>query len=311
MPSANSGTWAPPADVLMTALTDLRPPSNATRPTGAPSWVMMWTLAGAGVVEQGGAEIRAEPGTLVILGARGGHRYGVDSSARHWVNWWAHFQPRAPWLSGLRPFQVAPRAYRVGPVAAAARPAVLDAWRRLHAYLRWPGDGELPPQPAQDATSARPVVATDRRVRALGLTTLEEILTLATFAAGSTSDQRADVDARLRRVLAHIAADPGAAYTVHSLARVAALSPSRLSHLFRAQVGRSPMRAVRAARLAHAARLLDATDLSVTQVAHAAGFASPFHFSRVFAAEWGTAPSRYRAAGTGRQSAARGMARGE
>src|SRR5215467_6817406 len=94
-----TGTWAPPAEAVMTALADLRPPNEADRPDGAASWVMMWTLDGAGRITQGGAEIRAEPGTLVVLGSRTAHRYGVDPDQRHWVkrhwvNWWAHFQPR-------------------------------------------------------------------------------------------------------------------------------------------------------------------------------------------------------------------------
>jgi AraC family transcriptional regulator of arabinose operon len=57
------------------------------------------------------------------------------------------------------------------------------------------------------------------------------------------------------------------------------------------------MRALHEARLHHAARLLESTDLSVERVAAASGFASPFHFNRVFRRRYGTPPGAYRAAG--------------
>src|SRR5438067_1840131 len=70
-------------------------------------------------------------------------------------------------------------------------------------------------------------------------------------------------DARMRRAEALIAADPGAPHTVRSLAQSVSLSPSRFAHLFTQQFGQSPMRALREARLRHAARLLEGSDLSV------------------------------------------------
>jgi AraC family transcriptional regulator of arabinose operon len=57
------------------------------------------------------------------------------------------------------------------------------------------------------------------------------------------------------------------------------------------------MRALREARLQHATRLLEGTDLSVERVAAASGFASPFHFNRVFRVRYGTPPGTYRAPG--------------
>jgi AraC family transcriptional regulator of arabinose operon len=82
---------------------------------------------------------------------------------------------------------------------------------------------------------------------------------------------------------------------VATLAAEVSLSASRFAHLFTGQLGQSPMRALLAARLLHAARLLEATDLPVERIAAAAGFASPFHFSRVFRQRYGTPPGAYRA----------------
>nr|BBJ55838.1 hypothetical protein SAVMC3_84670 [Streptomyces avermitilis] len=66
------------------------------------------------------------------------------------------------------------------------------------------------------------------------------------------------------------------------------LSPSRLAHLVAEPLGRSPMRALRDAGLPHAARLLEATELSVERVAAASGFADPFPFGRAFRQRYGS-----------------------
>ncbi|MEU9388374.1 helix-turn-helix domain-containing protein, partial [Streptomyces sp. NPDC048279] len=71
-------------------------------------------------------------------------------------------------------------------------------------------------------------------------------------------------------------------------------SPSRFAHLFTRETGLPPMRAPRAARLRHAARLLESTDLTVGRVAAASGFPSPFHFNRVFRERYGVPPGAYR-----------------
>lgn len=52
---------------------------------------------------------------------------------------------------------------------------------------------------------------------------------------------------------------------------------------------------VRELRLQHACRLLQDTELTVGQVAHASGFVSQFHFSRAFRARHGMPPTTFRA----------------
>jgi transcriptional regulator GlxA family with amidase domain len=47
-------------------------------------------------------------------------------------------------------------------------------------------------------------------------------------------------------------------------------------------------------RLAAAAELLSATELSVTEIGVRCGFSSPAYFSRVFKEETGLSPLRYR-----------------
>jgi len=72
------------------------------------------------------------------------------------------------------------------------------------------------------------------------------------------------------------------------------ISPSRLSHLFKAETGMSIMNYLVRARLDEAKRLLASPGTSVAQVAEQVGFDDPAHFSRSFKRAEGISPSDYR-----------------
>ncbi|MGP4114599.1 helix-turn-helix domain-containing protein [Streptomyces sp. 4N509B] len=300
-----AGVPAPPPGLVTVGYFDERPGYAVDRPRGADSWLVTWTTAGRGRLEQGGVTTVATAGELVVLGPGVPHRYGVAADARRWAFWWVHCQARPPWGGWLRPFRVGGAVHVVGPVPRATRTPVAAAFARAHAAARWAGDAH-PPAPPGVPEPGQVAVAHGWRARELALGGVEEALLLATAggaavavtadgaAARSGSDAEAGVDPRVRRVVARIAADPGARHTVASLAAEVSLSPSRLAHLFTEQLGHSPMRALRDARLRHAALLLEATALPVARVAAVAGFASPHHFSRLFRARYGVPPGAYR-----------------
>jgi AraC family transcriptional regulator of arabinose operon len=217
----------------------------------------------------------------------------VASGARNWRFWWVHCRARPSWPAWLRPYGVGDGLYAVTPTPAGAHDRIEAAFHRMLADARWTGTGA---PPATGGTSEQVAVAHGIAARELVLCALEEVVLLTAGAARGPSP-RPGVDPRVRRAQELIAADPAAPHTVRSLAAGVALSPSRFAHLFTQQLGRSPMRALREARLRHAARLLEGTDLPVERVAAASGFASPFHFNRVFRERYGMPPGAYRASG--------------
>ncbi|WP_079252239.1 AraC family transcriptional regulator [Streptomyces sp. MP131-18] len=288
-------TPAPPPGLVTAGYFDERPGYAVSRPSGTESWLFTWTAVGRGLLRQGAARAEAGPGDLVVLGPGVPHHYATAAGAERWAFWWVHCRARAAWAAWLRPHAAGGRLYTVVPVPAAVRPRIAAAFRRLHADARWSGEG-APPDPDPRPVPNRVAVAHGAAATELALGSLEEIVLLATAvppaaAAGATG---AGTDPRVRRVAALIAADPAAPHTVESLAARVALSPSRLGHLFAEALGDTPMRVLRDARLRHAARLLEVTDLPVARVAAASGFASPFHFSRVFRARYGVPPGAYR-----------------
>ncbi len=287
---------SPPPGLVTVGRYDEGPGYAVNRPQGADSWLFTWTTDGHGLLTQGAAEARAGAGDLVVLGPGVPHRYLVRPGARRWRFWWAHCQARPSWTAWLSPYAVGDGMYVVAPVPEAQHDRMATAFARVLAYARWPGGATSPPgSSAAPATLDGPTaVAHGTAARELSLCALEEIVLLAS-AAARPLPPRPGVDPRVSRAEALIAADPAAPHSVRSLAEEVALSPSRFAHLFTEQLGRSPMRALREARLRHAARLLEATDLPVERVALASGFASPFHFNRVFRERHGTPPGAYRA----------------
>jgi AraC-like DNA-binding protein len=101
---------------------------------------------------------------------------------------------------------------------------------------------------------------------------------------------RAAPDPRIVTVLRALEDDPDAFVTFDGAAREAGLSVSRTRELIRKAVG-IPFRRYRLwRRMAVAGRVL-ARSATLTEAAHAAGFASSAHFSTAFRAMFGLSPS--------------------
>ncbi|OLZ74464.1 AraC family transcriptional regulator [Streptomyces sp. IMTB 2501] len=293
---------SPPPGLVVTGRYDQLPGYGVNRPRGSDSWLFTFTLGGCGLLRQGAARARAGAGDLVVLAPGTSHRYTVAPGAERWRFWWTHCRARPSWTPWLTPYAVSDGLYAVPAVPGALHGRIDAAFGRMLADARGPAEGT--PREPDPLRAPDPVaVAHGGLARELALCALEEIVLLAAGAARTTPHSAPDptqppapgADARVRRAEELIAADPGAPHSVRSLAESVALSPSRFAHLFTLCTGRSPMRALREARLRHAARLLEATDLTVERVAAASGFTSPFHFSRIFRECYGVPPGAYRA----------------
>jgi AraC-like DNA-binding protein len=102
---------------------------------------------------------------------------------------------------------------------------------------------------------------------------------------------RRDADARVRRSLELLHADPGARRPLDELASAAGLSASRARHLFRAATGVT-VRRYRLWIAMGAALKLMARGEPLTRAALDAGFSSSSHFSAAFREMFGLEPSR-------------------
>jgi AraC family transcriptional regulator of arabinose operon len=129
---------------------------------------------------------------------------------------------------------------------------------------------------------------------ALAMNLLERVLILAHTARTRSEDRPRDP--RIWRVLEAIEQRAHSPPSIAELGAVANLSPSRLSHLFKQQTGASLRAAVNRVRLRAAKDCLDRAGSTLSQAAEAAGFSSPFSFSKWFQDNTGMRPGAYQRA---------------
>ena len=97
-----------------------------------------------------------------------------------------------------------------------------------------------------------------------------------------------------RRVHEFIEAHLEKSIALRELAGIARLSSSHFARAFRQSAGVSPHDYLMQRRVARAQDLLGSTDLPLSEIAIACGFADQSHFSRRFKERLGITPSRYR-----------------
>jgi AraC-like DNA-binding protein len=104
----------------------------------------------------------------------------------------------------------------------------------------------------------------------------------------------ADSDPTVGQVVRMMHDDPAHPWTVAELAAAVGVSRASLARRFHEVVGEPPMTFLTSWRMALAADLLLAADATVTSVARATGYGSPFTFSTAFKRTYGASPRLYR-----------------
>ncbi|GAB0104091.1 AraC family transcriptional regulator [Nocardia sp. JMUB6875] len=104
-------------------------------------------------------------------------------------------------------------------------------------------------------------------------------------------------DPDIYAALAAIHCEPGAPWTVQSLAARAGLSRSVFAQRFTATLGTGPLTYLTWWRMTGAAKLLRETDVLLRVIAEKSGYTSEYAFAKAFKREFGVAPGRFRAQG--------------
>jgi AraC family transcriptional regulator, arabinose operon regulatory protein len=232
--------------------------------------LITYTLAGEGRYCLAGQTHFCCAGDIFILAPGTVHDYATAHPTQRWEFYWAHFTPRAHWLPWLRLPEPAPGLF-IQKIEQRELKQRLD-----QAFIRLLRDSQgIGAWQAELAANA-----------------LEEvILLLAQYQEKQNAPQ---LDERVETILAYLNQRFREPINIANLAALVALSPSRLAHLFKKQVGASIMETVLHVRLRQAARLLEFTALSAGEIAHEVGFQSGFYFSRQFKTYYGRSPTEYR-----------------
>mgnify|MGYP002737468566 CR=1 FL=1 len=114
-------------------------------------------------------------------------------------------------------------------------------------------------------------------------------------AAFAGEGPRAALAPELARVVAHVEANLGGDLRVDALAHVAGLSRAHFVRRFAAEVGVPPSDLVFALRMDRVERLLTASEMTVSQIARATGFADANYLAKAFRRYRGLSPMAFRA----------------
>nr|MBA3710734.1 helix-turn-helix domain-containing protein [Planctomycetota bacterium] len=144
-----------------------------------------------------------------------------------------------------------------------------------------------------------------RRRVALAMSALEQLLLWCDTA--NPESEQARLDPRIQVAVSRLCARAEHPLRLSALARACGMSSSRLSHLFREQLGTTPMRYLESHRINQARELLLMTGRSIGAIAAEVGFQDPVWFTRVFRRHVGMSPREFRkrpgeASDTGRKA---------
>jgi AraC family transcriptional regulator of arabinose operon len=263
-------TAAPPPGILVAGHVAEPPSYHVRRAAGTRDWLITYTRGGVGRYQHADGARLCRPGDVMLLPPGVPHDYATAPGAPVWDFYWAHFTPRAAWTPWLLLPEAGPGLLALTIDDAAAQQRMDQAFERLLRDSH--GLGAFQEE--------------------LALNALEELLILVARHGALAQAHR--LDQRVELVLRRLAEDFSAPLPIAELAELVALSPSRLAHLFKAQVGEPVAELRMKLRLRQAARLLEFTSRSVGDIAQDVGFQSPFYFSRQFKAYYGVSPAAYR-----------------
>ncbi|SCG75906.1 GlxA family transcriptional regulator [Micromonospora coxensis] len=102
----------------------------------------------------------------------------------------------------------------------------------------------------------------------------------------------------VRESVSYISSHLGEDLSAEALARLAGVSQRHLARLFLKEIGLTPARFVRRARVEAAGHLLTRTDLTVEAIAGRCGFGTAEALRQAFLDTYGVSPSHYRATGS-------------
>jgi AraC-like DNA-binding protein len=104
----------------------------------------------------------------------------------------------------------------------------------------------------------------------------------------------ADVDPRVRTAIHLVRTESARAWTVEGLAQMVSLSASHLRKLFVRELGVTPKTFLKRHQMTQAVDLLTSSHLRVKEIMRRVGASDPSHFTRDFAARFGSSPTTFR-----------------
>jgi transcriptional regulator GlxA family with amidase domain len=124
---------------------------------------------------------------------------------------------------------------------------------------------------------------------------MENLLNMMIHCHTKRTNSVREADRKIEQSIAYMKQHLDAPLHVGTLAALVSISPSHYFALFKRRTGTAPIDYFIRLRMQQACHLLDATSMSVKEVAATLGYEDPYYFSRMFKSVNEMAPSDYRA----------------
>ncbi len=230
--------------------------------------ILIYCVMGRGWCRAGGLELSVGPGDLLVVPPGLSHKYWADER-RPWTIHWVHAKGRLlPHFLHELGATTAATVLFVGKDAqtVALFDEVLDVAEQGYAFVQLAHSGQA----------------------------LAHLLALLVRRAREAKRELHNTEQRVAQSVDYLKRHMEAALDVASLAKIAGLSGSHYSALFKAYTGYAPMDYLARVRMHRACQLLDTSNRSVKSIAAMLGYRDQLYFSRVFRAINEVSPSEYR-----------------
>ncbi len=230
------------------------------RPNGMEDWLITYTLSGSGYFNTPDGRTECALGEVVLLRPGTPHSYGT-SEGDSWNFIWAHFSSRS----------IGDKLLPIEPLYLHTLEPGSERTRVYDAFLRLLSDSRERSEYWHD----------------LCLNSLREILLLLAHR------RNRKLDPRIVETLHYLSVHMRSPVQIETLAKAIGLSASRLSHLFKEQMGLTIIDTLNQMRIHQACLLLEHTNRSASEIAYEVGFYNYNHFINQFRKWTGTVPSGY------------------
>ncbi|WP_231897547.1 arabinose operon transcriptional regulator AraC [Vibrio rumoiensis] len=240
------------------------------RPNGMKGFIINLTVKGQGTVFHGDDAFEVQEGDLLLFPTGVPHYYHRSEQTEEWHHRWIYFRPRAYWNNRLKWEECINGVFITKGVQIDDQEKLNQLFLQIEALSK----------------------VEEPYVDELSLNLLEQILIRCKMNQPNLIKKR--VDPRITEVVNYMAKHLNEDFSNEQLAELICLSPSRLGHLFRDEIGMTITQWRDDQRISRAKQLLVTSNYSINQISRLIGYSDPLYFSRVFKNKAGLSPKLYR-----------------
>ncbi|OCG20869.1 MULTISPECIES: arabinose operon transcriptional regulator AraC [unclassified Gilliamella] len=240
------------------------------RPKGLNGYIINLTYAGQGTIYRNNDSFNCHPGDFVLFPPKEPHLYGRKEDESNWFHFWIYFKPRSTWKYLL---SWENRIENTG----FYRPNIKVKKELEQLFIKIVEIGQ----------------STSIYSENLAMSMLEQFLIRRAQETSNISSK--DIDIRVLQVCNYLidTLDENE-FMLDNVAQKVCLSASRISHIFKDQMGMSIGEWRQEQRISRAKILLQTTNMSIANIGRSIGFEDQLYFSRIFKKRIGLSPQKYR-----------------